>query len=230
AAFLHVPVLMYHYVSAPPSNADAVRLDLAVTPENFRGQMQYLKDGGYHTITPDMLIAALTRGTALPAKSIMLTFDDGYEDAYANVFPVLKQDGFTGAFFIITGFIDHNLGGYLTWSQVKAMSAAGMSIQDHSMTHQIMVGRDHAWLKTEVEDTRDEIQTHTGIRPVVFCYPMGKFDLNTLLEVQAAGFQMAFTTRGSSYLSSTRMLALPRVRIHGSTTLPKFVALVNWNQ
>ena len=230
AAYLRVPVLMYHYIDTPPANADATLLDLAVTPDNFREQMQYLKDNGFHTITPDMLIAALTKGAPLPSKPIMLTFDDGYEDAYANAFPVLKQMGFTGTFFIVTGFIDHNTGGYLTWAQVNQMIAGGMSIGDHSRTHQNMAGRTHEWLVSEIDKTRDEIKAQTGIRPTLFCYPYGSYDLNTVLEVHAAGFAAAFTTHGSTYLNSGRMYTLPRVRVHGSTTAAKFAALMAWNQ
>jgi peptidoglycan/xylan/chitin deacetylase (PgdA/CDA1 family) len=224
AAYLRVPVLMYHYISKPPDNADATLRDLAVDPNNFRLQMAYLKAQGYHTITPETLIAALTAGGPLPDKPIMLTFDDGYADAFSNAYPILKENGQTGTFFIITGLM--NQSGYLTWDQAKIMLAGGMSFGDHSKTHQNMAGRTDVWLKTEIFDTRDDIRAHLGFTPTVFCYPMGRYDRETVKVVQEAGFKMAFTTRGSSYLNSTQMLALPRVRIHGSTTLFKFIALI----
>src|SRR3954470_7967316 len=72
---IRVPVLMYHYISVPPPDADVYRKDLSVTPDNFRAQMQWLKEKGYTTITPDELVAALTRGTKLPDHPVLLTFD-----------------------------------------------------------------------------------------------------------------------------------------------------------
>src|SRR5579862_7828933 len=90
AAYLRIPVLMYHYVSTPPANADPTLLDLVVLPENFVQQMQYLKTNGFHTVTPDQVYVALTSHGNLPSNPVMLTFDDGYEDAYTHVFPTLK--------------------------------------------------------------------------------------------------------------------------------------------
>ena len=91
---LRVPILMYHYVSELPPGADDMRRGLTVTPERFTAHMQFLHDQGYTTISLYDLNDALTKGTPLPPKPIILTFDDGYSDAYTNVFPVLKQFGF----------------------------------------------------------------------------------------------------------------------------------------
>src|SRR5260370_23489454 len=71
----HVPILMYHYVDTPPANADPVLRDLTVARANFVAQMRWLKANGYQSITPDQLINALSHGTKLPAKPILLTFD-----------------------------------------------------------------------------------------------------------------------------------------------------------
>src|SRR5262249_9737715 len=152
---LRVPILMYHYISVAPRNSDIYRIDLSVSPNNFRDQMQWLKDKGYTTITPDDLFAALTQGAKLPSQPILLTFDDGYEDAYTSAFPILKEFGFTGTFFIVTGFIDAGDRNYLTWAQAKEMAEAGMSIQNHSRTHKDMRNRDHDWLVDQIVTPRD---------------------------------------------------------------------------
>src|SRR5688500_5862989 len=79
---IYCPILMYHYVSHPPADADAIRLDLTVTPELFAEHLNNLKLAGYSTITMAQLWSALTVGTELPDRPILLTFDDGYADAY----------------------------------------------------------------------------------------------------------------------------------------------------
>src|SRR5215467_12208364 len=83
---LRVPILMYHYISELPPHADETRRGLTVTPAIFRAHMQYLHDQGYTTISLYDLNDALTKGTPLPPKPIILTFDDGYHDAYINAF------------------------------------------------------------------------------------------------------------------------------------------------
>jgi hypothetical protein len=88
---VRVPILMYHYVSNPPSDADKYRLDLSVTPANFAAQMDYLAREGYYPIRVPDLGDYLLNGTPLPSKPIAITFDDGYRDNYENAFPVLKQ-------------------------------------------------------------------------------------------------------------------------------------------
>jgi len=120
---VRVPILMYHYINTPPPNADAIRRDLSVPPERFREHLAYLKSQGYQTITLHDLVYALTRGTPLPPKPIILTFDDGYEDNYTNAFPILQEFGYIGTFFIITNNPDTGRPGYMSWDQLREMYA-----------------------------------------------------------------------------------------------------------
>jgi len=227
---IHVPVLMYHYVSTPPADSGSIRLDLSVTPQNFRAQMKWLKDNGYHTITPDQLAGALLRGEKLPRNPIMLTFDDGYEDAYTNAFPILREFGFTGTFFLISGFIDEGRGGYMTWAMAKEMAQGGMYMQSHSRSHKDMRGRAIDWLAGEIVPPRDRIAEATGVRPRFFCYPSGQYDDSTIRALRDAGFIGAFTTADGTYTYTDNMMRVPRVRIRGSTTLAGFAHLINWDR
>jgi len=97
---------MYHYISVPPANADAVRRDLSVTPELFEAHLAYLRQAGYETITMEQLIYALSQETPLPPRPIIISFDDGYRDHYENAFPLLRKYSYTGIFFVFTQVID----------------------------------------------------------------------------------------------------------------------------
>src|SRR5260221_4335197 len=167
---------MYYYNSNPPPGADKYRVDLSVTPDNFDTQLRWLKDHDYQTITPDDLYAALEGGRKLPTHPILLTFDDGYDDAYRNAYPLLQKYGFSGTFFLITNFIDEGRSGYLNWDQVKEMSDAWMSMQSHSRDQLDMRNRDHDWLVYQILAPQETIEAHTGVRPRFFCYPSGEFD------------------------------------------------------
>jgi peptidoglycan/xylan/chitin deacetylase (PgdA/CDA1 family) len=227
---LRVPVLMYHYVSTPPEGSDRFRVDLSVTPENFRLQMRWLKENGYHTITPEQLIAALNRGAKLPPNPVLLTFDDGYEDAYTNAFPILKEFGFVGTFFIVTDWIDSNRRGFLSWDQVKEMADAGMSFQGHSREHQDMRGRSFEWHVWHLVGSQQTIEARLGYKPLLFCYPSGRFDTMTMVGAKAAGVMAAFTTLDGTYLTSDNMLRLPRVRIRNSHSVGEFAYLMEWRR
>jgi peptidoglycan/xylan/chitin deacetylase (PgdA/CDA1 family) len=126
---------MYHYISVPPPDADRYRLDLSVTPENMDAQMGWLAENGYATITLQELLYHLTLGWPLPERPVVLTFDDGYRDAFENAFPILQKYGFVGTFFIITDRVTFGEPAYATWDQIVEMHNAGMDIQSHTRTH-----------------------------------------------------------------------------------------------
>ncbi|MGD2207243.1 MAG: polysaccharide deacetylase family protein, partial [Anaerolineae bacterium] len=136
-----VPILMYHYISDPPPGANAYRRDLSVSPEAFDAQLRYLKREGYQTITLNDLALHLTVGKPLPPKPIILTFDDGYTDAYVYAFPLLRRHGFVGTFFLISGPMDANSPEHLSWAEVEEMHAAGMKFEPHSYDHPDMRNR-----------------------------------------------------------------------------------------
>ncbi|MDP1652082.1 MAG: polysaccharide deacetylase family protein [Rhodocyclaceae bacterium] len=96
-----VPVLMYHHVSPAPGL-------VTIAPENFRAQMRWLAGHGYTTIGCDDL-ARFIKGEPLPAKSVLLTFDDGYLDNYVHAHPILAEFGLKAALFLITGNIGDGL-------------------------------------------------------------------------------------------------------------------------
>jgi hypothetical protein len=64
---VRVPILMYHYVSVPPPDADKYRLDLSVTPPQFAAHIAWLAKNGYTAITLDDLVLALDKAPAAAA-------------------------------------------------------------------------------------------------------------------------------------------------------------------
>ncbi|MCA9875826.1 MAG: polysaccharide deacetylase family protein, partial [Anaerolineales bacterium] len=172
---LQVPVLMYHYVSTPPADADIYRTDLSTEPEMFRQQMAFLAENGYTTIDLYDLSLAIVNKLTLPDKPIILTFDDGYLDNYENAFPILQEFGFTGTFFIITDFVDQQLPGYVTWEMLQEMAAAGMRIESHSKNHPDLTGKDRDFLIWQMLGSQETLAAHLGYTPRYFCYPSGRY-------------------------------------------------------
>jgi peptidoglycan/xylan/chitin deacetylase (PgdA/CDA1 family) len=221
-----VPILMYHYVSVPPQDADIYRLDLSVTPENFEEQLAWLRSEGYETITMQQLVYAMNLGWPLPEKPIMLTFDDGYRDAYTNAFPLLKRYGYVGTFFVHTQPIDQGNPEYLTWDMVIEMHQAGMEIQSHGYRPRELKNRDVDFLVYEIVGSKEAIEARTGETVRFFCYPSGKYDEQTIAVLKSADFWAATTTVQGITQSSDDLFQLQRLRIRGEHNLADFIEVL----
>ena len=212
---IRVPILMYHYVSPLPANADEYRRELSVTPEAFRAQVEYLFYQGYSAISMYQLDDALLSGTPLPPKPVVLTFDDGYIDHFTNVFPTLREFGFTGTFFIITGLADANDPNHLSWQQIQEMSDAGMSMEPHTKNHISLRDRSFDTLIYEMLGSMESLQAYTGRKPHIFSYPVGHYDAAALGVARTLPIWRAVTTEAGRYHTTDNRLEMPRVRIPG---------------
>lgn len=216
ARALRVPILMYHYISDPPPRADRFRLDLSVRPSLFEAHLQYLRQAGYETVSLSDLIFYLTQGHPLPPQPIVLTFDDGYRDAYEEAFPRLQRYGFRGTFFVLTGRADEGDPRYLSWEQIRQMSEAGMDIQLHGREHIPLSGRDEAFLFFHIIGGKQSIEAHTG-RPVrFFAYPSSNYDEGLIRFLKGYRFWGAVTTAYGADERLENRFTWPRIRIRGT--------------
>lgn len=223
-ALVTVPILMYHHIAEAGATADAVRRDLSVSPADFAAQLAYLAEHGYRTISLSDLLAHLQTGAPLPARPIILTFDDGYADNYIHAFPLLRQRGFHGTFFIITDFLDKN--GYLTWEQVKEMHGAGMEIGSHTLDHPDLTRLPPQQALRQLRESRLVLEDRLG-KPVLFLsYPSGKYNPALIRLVQEAGYQAAVATTYGDTHTIGQAFRLARVRIRGSDDLRTFAKKV----
>ncbi len=221
-----VPILMYHYLSEPPPNADIYRRDLSVSPALFAAHLDRINAERYTVISLYALIAHLTEGTPLPPKPVVLTFDDGYRDNYENAFPLLRTYGVTATFFIVMEFINRERPEYLTWEMVKEMAAGGMSIEAHGVDHTTLRGRSAVDLEFQALRSYETLQNALGVRAHLISYPAGEFDEQTIAIFQKAGYWAGFTTVQGATHRSDDLFRLPRVRIRGSTTPDELARLL----
>jgi peptidoglycan/xylan/chitin deacetylase (PgdA/CDA1 family) len=222
-----MPILMYHYISVPPAGSDRYRLSLSVTPANFDAQMAYLKQAGYHAVTLYDLYAYLAQGQALPDKPVILTFDDGYVDAFTQAMPILHKYGFVGTFFVLTGPADESgAGEHLTWEQIAAMSATGMDIELHSREHFDLRNRPNDFLIHQIAGGKESLEAHINLPVRWFAYPSGRYDAAVVRVLKSDGFWGAVTTKDGRTHTASGFFDLQRVRIEGSYTLNTFVKLV----
>lgn len=224
---LRVPILMYHYISTPPEDADIYRLDLSVEPAMFRAQMQYLAENGYSTIDLYDLSLAITNKIELPAKPVIITLDDGYVDNYWYAFPVLQEFGFKATFFVVTEFVDNNNPNYMSWEMLEAMAAAGMRIEPHSKNHPDLSGRERDFLIYQMLGSQETIAAHIGYTPRYFAYPGGRYDETAMQILAELDYWGAVTTMGGKWHGFNDRFEWTRVRVRLTTTLAEYADLVD---
>ncbi len=223
---VHVPILMYHYISELPPDADVYRRNLTVTPEHFEEHLRYLKEAGYQTVTLLDVYEALEIGKPLPPQPIVLTFDDGYKDALTEALPLLQAYGFVGEFFVLATPAHYEAPHYLTWAEMLAMAEAGMQIQAHGRDHYDLTKRAYDFLVYQILGSKEAIEAHTQ-RPVTFfCYPSGRYDDDTQAVVASAGYRGAVTTKWGATQRLDNRYAWPRIRIGGEWSRGDFVGIL----
>lgn len=214
---LYCPILMYHHIGYPPPDANAVRQDLTVSPELFTQHLIHLKNLGYTSITMDDLWAALTRGTALPAQPVVITFDDGYDNAYDHAFPRLQDQAMVGTFFLISEFMGQP--GYMTWEQAQEMLEDGMELGNHTRTHPDLSTLDRDAQHAQIQGAADQIEAMLDFRPRFFCYPLGRFNDDSVAVVRETGHDAATTIADGTLKYSTDLHRMTRVRIRNITDI-----------
>ncbi len=224
---IRVPILMYHYVGDLPADADKYRIDLTVSTATFQAHVGYLFDQGFTPISLYQMNQALLDGTPLPNKPVVLTFDDGYSDAYTNVFPTLKARGFTGTFFIITSRPDDHDPNYMSWDQIREMADAGMSMESHTKDHPNLSGRAYDYLVYQLLGSLQSLSAYTGRQPHMLAYPGGDYDQNLLDVARTMPIWRAVTTEHGRYVTTDNRLEVPRLRVSGSYGVPALAQILN---
>jgi peptidoglycan/xylan/chitin deacetylase (PgdA/CDA1 family) len=212
-----VPVLCYHHIrEAKPGQSETLK-SYSVSPGSFAQQMKALKDSGYETILPGDLYNYLAHGGKLPAKPVMLTFDDTDEEQYSIGYPEMKKYGFKGVFFIMT--VSINRPRYMTKEQLKDLSDNGNAVESHTWDHHMVTKyRGDDW-DIQFVKPRKTIENITGKPAEYFAYPYGVWNRAAFPELKKAGFKMAFIL--STKRDSTEPLfTIRRLLVAGQWSTP----------
>ena len=204
-----LPVLMYHSVmpEVPAGNA------ITVSVSTFERQMAFLGKNGYNVVRLGELADYYSGKRKFPARTIAITFDDGYEDNYIYAFPVLKKYNLPAAVFIIIAKVGEP--GYLKWEQISEMNALGLvTFGSHTLTHPFLpYEKSDRVLEEEICGSRKELESRLGRKVELFCYPMGRFDSRVEQKVKDAGYKLGVATNPGWRFPSSDAFAVKRIRI-----------------
>lgn len=227
SANVSIPILMYHRV-------DDVAVDeYWVSRDEFEGQMKALVAYGYEPVSTANVYDYLFDDGILPAKPVIITFDDGYQNIYTHAYPILMQEGLFCETFIVTGVTEwmksrrmrtswNGIGiaanPHLVWPEIIEMAENGMVFGSHTETHRDLTTLTEAEIELEIANSKQALFLEAGIEATSFSYPLGAGDDDPLIHqiLVSNGYNTAVSAwRGICQTSEADPLDLKRVYIYG---------------
>ena len=218
-----VPVLCYHQVRPYAGDDTAyVRSMLVIPPEKFAAQLDGIKAAGYTAISPQQYRDHLFAGAALPAKPVVLSFDDGKDNQFQQAMPALRKRGMTGVFFIMTVVLGQR--GWMAKGDVKKLVDAGMSVGSHTWDHHMVTKYSGTDYKTQLVASRELLSGLSGQDVVDFAYPYGAWNTAILPQLTTAGYRSAYQLMDKPLDVKRPELSLRRILAVSTWTGPEVVA------
>ena len=226
-----LPVLMYHSVADDPPAATA---RLSVGAAAFADQLSVLDELGCTPLTFGEAVTTVADGRPLPARPVVITFDDGYADLHDTALPLLRAHGATATVFVTTGWVadageqaaGRPLDRTLSWQQVRALAAAGVEIGAHSHSHAQLDQLSAGALREELARSRALLREGTAEPIRCLAYPFGYSSRRVRSAVRSTGYAFAAAVGNGAADAASDPLAVPRLTVRRATDLHTFRALV----
>ena len=209
-----VPILCYHRL------ARTCQPPLCISANAFEKQMKYLRDHGYRTITMAELYGFLQYRHGIPARSVVITFDDGYQSFSEIALPILRQYGYKATLFVYTDFIGHS-NEALTWNQLKEIKTKGFEIGSHSVSHTDFTEKradedDHAYaarIKRDLSLSKKILDERLDQDTTYLSFPSGGHNPRILQWAEQAGYKIGLSAKKGSNPFFADPMALKRNQI-----------------
>lgn len=217
-----VRVLMYHGVDQHFGD----KFDKwIVLPKDFEKQLKWLKKNGFKSHT----MSEICKLDKIPKKSVVITFDDGYENVFLNAFPLLLKYNFKATIYLIPNQkTNHweskntkNISNMLNNEQILKMQESGLiEFGAHTINHVNLLTCDNPCL--EIKNSKIEVENITKKPCISFAYPYGKFDENTINLVKNSGFENAVIVKRGLFKNGDDKFSIKRVGVLGSESFFDF--------
>lgn len=214
-----VPILLYHRI-------DCSGEPTATAPAAFRKHLQWLAERGWRSLEREELTACLRSGKPFPARSFVITFDDGYESLASAAFPTLQEFGYRGICFLSTCLLqgasevrtdapaENDRALFLSWEQVRALQSCGViDFQSHTHSHQRFWDLTPEELAADLDLSRQLLARELRVPARHFehlAWPWGRSDANARALAKQAGFKYQYTVARLSCQRHGALDEIPR--------------------
>lgn len=211
-----LPVLMYHFfydASKGEKGADNNWMEVSA----FEAQMKYLVDNNYYFPSWSEVEAFIDGTKTLPAKSVVVTIDDGDASFIKYAIPIIEKYNVKATSFVVTSWN----GDWLP----KSYKSSHLDFQSHSHDmHRSGANGKGRFVNLSYKDALQDVTKSKNIigNCTVFCYPFGHYNDNAIKVLKDAGYKLAFTTKGGRVYPGQNKFALPRVRMSKGISMSAF--------
>lgn len=211
-----VPVLMYHAVSDQTWGLEG----LFLSPPDMEAQLKCLTENGY-----DPIFFSDLPHLDQYRKPVILTFDDGYNNNYTDLYPLLQKYNVKATIFVIPSSVGGQYS--MTAAQIKEMADSGLvSIQSHTQDHKELASLSADQQKQQFAQSQLAIARMTGRIPSVLSYPSGSYDSNTL-SLAPEYFDMAVKSRGGLWTVQNNFFEIDRYPVYRDTGIHSFQTFIH---
>jgi len=217
-----VPILLYHNIT----DARSADSRYTVSIDNFRNQMEQLRYWGYSTITVKELVDHVRKGSTLPLRPVVISFDDGYLEIYDNAYPIMEKYGFTGTVYIVANRL--NADGFLQDDELQILLDSGWEVGSHGMTHTELT-QNHDLVRQEILQSRLDLEDALGIKVFSFAYPFGSVDSYISGKVYDYGYPAAVGVGHIMVHSYGTVYNLSRREVQGDADMEAFADILPWS-
>jgi len=189
-----------------------------ISTDAFRGQLAYLRQNNFTVWTMGQAVKALVNNEPIPARTVVLTIDDGYLSFYENGLPLLEEFSYPATLYINTTNIGYKA--YMNWEQIREVSGRGIEIGNHSNAHgHFLDYEDPKIRKLQFFDDLNRAQTiffdSLGYSPDLYAYPYGEYDQMMKEMLNDAGFTSAAAQFSGVAYKGSDLFEIPRFPMVG---------------
>jgi peptidoglycan/xylan/chitin deacetylase (PgdA/CDA1 family) len=223
------PILTYHAFAGPGERVGRY----VISASRFERQLAWLEKKGYQVLSLEAYLCYRASHRLPPARSVVITIDDGYGDVRSVAYPILRRYGVPATVFVVPDYVGLANGwdanselarrALLSWPEIgELVEAGGIEIGSHTRSHRPLSGMPTAKLEKEVRGSRAELERRLGIPVRTFAYPFGDYDVQAQLAVQQGGFGGGCGDFGGVDTMATPVYNLRRIEITGRDSMIDF--------
>lgn len=213
-------ILMYHQVGvfARPSAHRAAYCHI----DRFRAQLRYFKRFGFSVLSLTQARAALFEGAPLPRRSVVLTFDDGYDNFREYAWPALQEHGYPATVFLVSSLVGKTAQwladepappALMSVATVRRLQDEGVHFGSHAVSHRRLSTLSTAEMRTEITSSKSALEDLLGREVPDFCYPYGDYNREARDMVEQAGYRTGLTCIRGAANTADNPFEIPRKAI-----------------